>query len=372
MIILLVAWAIMTIVPSTFKDKTGRLLSDTYDRNDYFQRGKWFIDGTIPLSEYPQIPTLLFGIDHLTSMWFDTNMQLAVFIAFFSLEMLFVLFLVFNALSKLMPPGLSSYAFLVLLPPTLYFTYNRFDILPAYLCLLAYNAITKRQWIIVSIVLAIATFTKWYPLLLFPGVLMYARVLESKFQWKMIVVFAAMSGAIVLVSYLYGGFETLLAPYQFHMGRSMDFAALPGLIDNLMRNLLGVQINTLYFFLFFFVLQVSGPILVFFIKLDSLDTLIHYCIVVTGLFVLFSRIWSPQWFLWLLPFLIISAKNKKTVWLIIAYNFATYLCFPVIFDYYGNFSYQLQVSSLLLYLILFVIILRSVIKLTARTTFLYK
>jgi hypothetical protein len=104
----------------------------------------------------------------------------------------------------------------------------------------------------------------------------------------------------------------------------------------------------------------SAPILVFFIKLDSPDVLIDYCIIVTGSFVLFSRIWSPQWFLWLLPFLIISARNIKSVGLIIAYNVTTYLCFPVIFDYYGSSSYQLQISGLLTYLILFIIILRSV------------
>lgn len=360
---LLTAWIIMTIIPTVFKDKTGRLFDDPYDRNDYFERGKWFTENTLPLSEYPQIPTLLFGINHLTSMWGNSNMQLTLYVAFFSLEMLLVLFLVYKVLLKLLPAGFSNYALLVLLPPTLYFTYNRFDILPAYLCLIAYSAATKREWMMVSIILSIATFTKWYPILLFPGFFMYAVNRESKFQWNMILGFTMTSSAIVLLSYLYGGLATVLAPYQFHLARGLEYTALPVLIHNMIRGLLGIQINLPLFFLFFFIAQVSGPILIFLVKLDSLNALIDYSIVVIGLFMLFSRIWSPQWFLWLIPFLIISAKNLKTVGLIIVYNLATYLSFPLISDYYGSNSYQFYFSGLLTYVILLVIILRSVMNL---------
>jgi hypothetical protein len=359
----------MTIIPPLFKGKTGRLFADAYDRGIYFERGKWFTENTLPISEYPQFPTLLFGINHLISMWIDTNMQLVVYTAFFSLEMLLVLFLVYKILLGLLPPDHSNYALLVLLPPTLYFTYNRFDILPAFLCLIAYGAATRRQWITVSIMLAIATFTKWYPILLFPGFLMYATTHESKFQWKMIMVFTMTSCSIVLFSYLYGGLETVLAPYQFHMTRGMEFIAIPVLINNLIHNVMGAQIELSYFFLFFFTIQVSAPILIFFMKLDSVDALVDYCIIVIGLFILFSRIWSPQWFLWLVPFLIISAKNIKAVELLIAYNLSTYLSFPIIFDVYGGSSYQLQYSGLLTYLILFFIIFQSVKNLKLKFNF---
>ncbi|MGB9693496.1 MAG: hypothetical protein ACPLYF_01485 [Fervidobacterium sp.] len=360
---LLIAWGVMTIVPLVFRDKTGRLLSDSYDRSVYFERGRWFTEGTIPISEYPQIPTFLFGINNLTSMWVNHenhDMQVGVYSAFFSLGMLLILFLISKALLELLPPRVSNYMFLVLFPPTLYFTYNRFDILPAYLCLIAYNSATKKQWTMTSIILAIATFTKWYPVLLFPGFFAYATTLEKKFKWNMVVGFTITSIVIVLASYLYGGLESVLAPYKFHMARGMEYVAFPVLVDNLIRGVLGTQVSLPYFFLLFFIAQISAPILIFFTKIDSFDTLVDYCIIVIGVFVFFSRIWSPQWFLWLLPFLIISANNIKKVGLIILYNLATYLCFPLIFDYYGWSSYQLQISSLLTYLILFAIIFQSV------------
>jgi hypothetical protein len=360
-IILLAVWITITFVPIVLKVKIGPFVFDYGDSADYFEKGKWLTDGTPPISEYPQIPTFIFGINRLLSTWIDTNMQFNVFVAFFSLEMLLVLFLFFKVLLEVLPKGLSNYAFLALLPPTLYFTYDRFDILPAYLCLIAYFAATKKQWIMVSIILSIATFTKWYPALLFPGFFMYATTLEKKFQWKMILSFAITSIAILLLSYLYGGLEPILAPYQFHIARDMEFSSFPVYLSDFIRSALDIQRSLPYYFLFLFIIQVSAPILIiFFTKLDSLDALIHYCIIVTGVFILFSRIWSPQWFLWLLPFLIISVKNIKTAGLIIVYNLMTYLSFPIFFIHYGSYSNQLRILVLLIYIFLFAIILRSI------------
>jgi len=359
-IILLVVWITITFVSIVLKDKMGSFVFDYHDSALYFERGKWLTEGTPPVSEYPQIPTFLFGVDRLLSTWIDANMPFNVFVAIFSLEMLLVLFLFCKVLVEVLPKRLSNYAFLALLPPTLYFTYNRFDILPAFFCLLAYIAATKKQWIMVSIILCIATFTKWYPALLFPGFFMYATTLEKKFQWKMILSFAITSIAILLLSYLYGGLESILAPYQFHIARDIEFMAFPVFLSDFIRSVLDIQRSLPYYFLFLFIIQVSAPILIIFTKLDSLDALIHYCIIVTGVFILFSRIWSPQWFLWLLPFLIISSKNIKTAGVILVYNLITYLGFPVFFVYYGKYSDQLRILVLLTYFFLFTIIFRSI------------
>jgi hypothetical protein len=360
-IILLAVWITITFIPLVLKNKLGSFVFDYHDTAIYFERGKWLTEGTPPISEYPQIPTFLFGIDRLLSGWVDTNMQFNVFVAILSLEMLLILFLFFKGLLAVLPKGFGNYAFLALLPPTVYFTYNRFDILPAYLCLIAFIAATKKQWIMASIILSIATFTKWYPALLFPGFFMYATTLEKKFQWKMILSFAITSIAILLLSYLYSGLEPILAPYQFHIARDIEFLSFPVFLSDFIRGALDIQRSLPYYFLFLFIIQVSAPILIFFIKLDSLDALIHYCIIVTAVFILFSRIWSPQWFLWLLPFLIISSKNLKTAGVILVYNLITYLGFPVFFVTYGQYSDPLRILILLTYFFIFAMILRSIV-----------
>jgi hypothetical protein len=357
--ILLAAWIMMTLVPIFFKDQTGRLFADYEDRTAYYLRGNWLPQHSSALSEYPQIPTLLFGLNHLVSMGVAPGLQLSLYVAVFSLEMMVVLYFLFKVLLELLPERHRNGAFLLLLPPALYFTYNRFDILPAFLCLLAYSAATRRQWLRVAVILALATLTKWYPALLLPGFLVYAGAVERKFQWKMIAVFAATVMGVTLLAFFQGGFAAILAPYQFHTSRSMEYAAFPVLINNLLQNLLHINVNLQYFLVIFFLLQICAPVLVFMIKIDTLAKLTDYCLIVTAVFMLFSRIWSPQWFLWLIPFVLLTEINLKTAGLVIAYNLLTYLSFPIIFDTYGSSSIQLQIVSVFLYVVLFVIILRS-------------
>ena len=74
-VVLLLAWLIMTFAPPLLGNKTGRLLADPFDRGEYIKMGNWFNDGTLPISEYPQIPTLLFGLNHLISNWVEPNLQ---------------------------------------------------------------------------------------------------------------------------------------------------------------------------------------------------------------------------------------------------------------------------------------------------------
>lgn len=360
--IILAAWIIMTVAPLIYQDKTGRLFADYYDRSFYFERGKWFINNTIPTSEYPQIPTLLFGINHITSNWLDNpNMQMQIYVAVFSLEMLIVLFLVFKKLVELLPFQLSKYAYLVLLPPSLYFTFNRFDILPTYFCLLAYGFARNKRWGAASIVLAIATFTKWYPALLFPGFFVYASLSNKKFQWKMVFIFLTICTLILLPTLVMGGIDTILAPYKFHAERGMEYIALPVLIYKFLST--SLNINLQYFLLLFLVLQFLAPILLLSIKIDTLEFLINYSIITIGMFILFSRIWSPQWFLWLLPFLVLSTRTKKDAGIIIAYSLIMYIAFPLIFDIFGMDSFQLRAVGLFGYFILFTIIIRSIMKL---------
>ncbi|MBG7609404.1 MAG: hypothetical protein IZT55_00920, partial [Anaerolineae bacterium] len=263
----------MTFLPGVIDSGEVRLLNDPFDRSIYFKRGKWLPNNTPAISEYPQVPTLLFGINRLSLTSLDPDFQKFAFSAVFSLEMIIVLFLVYKILLQHLPLQRSNFALLLLLPPTLYFTYNRFDILPAFFCLVAFRAAAKKNWTMVSLMLAIATFTKWYPVLLFPGFLLYAWTLESKFQWKMICIFGSTSVAIVMLSYLQGGLDVIIAPYQFHTARGMEFVALPVLISKFIENILNLNLNITYFFLIFFILQLSAPILIFFVKIDSLEKL---------------------------------------------------------------------------------------------------
>jgi len=338
---LLTAWLVMNLAPHVLP-RTGRLFADYEDIMVYFFRGAWAVERAAALSEYPPLPTWLFGLNRLAVAWASPEAQKLLFISLFSLEMFLLLFLAFKILLALLPSEKSAYAALLLLPPVLYFTYGRFDILPALLTLLAYQQALRKRWGSVGALLALGTLTKWYPVLLLPGFAAYAWRIEKRPPWKMLIAFGVTGAAILLAALVQGGLAALLAPYQFHLHRGMEYIALPKLLAAVCACLAG---NPQVFSLFFLLEIVSAPLLAVFTRIETPRALADYSIVVIGMFILFSRIWSPQWFLWILPFLIITARGKRDVLLIVLFSAVVYLSFPVMFDAFGSESHALMIMG---------------------------
>lgn len=363
-ITLLIVWTIFVLAPQLMQNQGGRLILDPADFHDYFMRGKWIFDKSVPLSEYPQIPTYLFGLNHLLSMWFDARIQLAIYISFMSLEMVLVQFFVIKVLLELLPADKRYLSLLMLLPTNLYFVLNRFDILPAFLCLLALFYLNKKRFILASIILAIATFTKWYPILLFPGFLLFSYSINRKIPWKDVLAFLITSILILLPTYLQGGINAILVPYLFHAQRGMEYFSFVVLVDESIAAMIFPLFPSQSLYSIFFGLQILPTFLSLFIKFDNLEAVIDYSILAIACFILFSRIDSPQWVLWLMPFLILSARKNVDIILLILYSLITYLTFPVAFDGLGTASIGFKLFNSVIYIILIFFIYRSLRRMT--------
>lgn len=138
---LLFVWILAISVLRSEQASDIRWVNDNNDRLVYMQRAAWIVDGSIPykdvFSEYPQIPNYFFALPYILLSLFQPIETINSFqyIAFFSFFMLIILELTIILLYKLLPRN-KDRAFLLLLPASLYFTFNRFDILPAFLTLL--------------------------------------------------------------------------------------------------------------------------------------------------------------------------------------------------------------------------------------------
>ena len=328
-----------------------RLFSDDYDRFIYFQRGMWLVNNQVPyrdvISEYPQVPTFLFGLFHIPALG-ESNPDVAYwkFSSIFSLSMFISLVATIELLCKMLP-GNNHRAYLLLLPAPLYFAFNRFDILPAYLCLLSFAMVRDKKWSLAALFLGIGAFTKWYPALLLPAYLVYHYRIEGRINWRMILVFAATCFIITLPTLLYGGIDALLVPYRFHIERGLETVSLPALISNSIDLITNGAIGQSYYIWAFLLLQVSTIPFVFFARIDKMEKLLNWCILIICIFVLFSRIYSPQWLLWILPFYILVSDSKIDTAIIIFYGITTYIAFPVTWDYYGGNSIQMLVLGII-------------------------
>lgn len=348
---LLIVWFLATTVLRNNLGGHVRYFSDEADRIAYFERGVWFPKGQIPyrdvFSEYPQVPTFLFGVFYIPILGEkDTMTAYMKFTSLFSLAMLWLLFMTINQVYKLMD-GKRYLSFLLLLPAPLYFTINRFDILPAYLCLLSFSLVHSKKWDLAAIVLAIAAMTKWYPVLLLPTFLVYCYWSEHRINWRMAILFSLTCFLIVLPTLLLGGMDALLVPYRFQGIRGLETVSLPAIMRRLADALTQKTIPQNYFIFGFLFMQTIAAFISFFTRINNVEKLLHWCILIITMFVLFARIYSPQWLLWILPFLILTSKKTLDTTIIVFYSIITYIGFPVVYDLFGETSHQMTLMGLI-------------------------
>ena len=134
-----------------------------------------------------------------------------------------------------------------------------------------------------------------------------------------------LTGIIGILPTLFsGGIEAFLVPYKFHMTRGLNKESLFYLV----KSVLGSDL----WFAGFFILQFSSIPLAVISKIDSFKKLVNWSLLAILIFMLFAKFYSPQWILWIMPFLILRAKNLKDILMIVAFDLITYLYFPVIYD----------------------------------------
>lgn len=374
---LFVIWLLTTTILRTNLNTKVRLFSDDYDRLIYFQRGLWFVNHQVPyqdtLSEYPQVPTYLFGLIHVASLG-ENNASIAhwKYSSLFSLLMLIVLLATVELLQRMLPKN-SSFFYLLLLPAPLFFSINRFDILPAFLTLLSFKMIQDKRWNAATILLGIGTLTKWYPALLLPAYMLYQYRTTGRFPWQMGFLFFVTCFFIILPTLYSGGIEALAVPYRFHMERGIETVSLPTLLSKSLSGRLDNFIDQKGLALTFLLLQVAPIPFLIFIKIDNLDRLLNTCILIISNFVLFSRIYSPQWLLWILPFSVLAARNGNDVRLLSLYGIMTYVGFPLVWDYFGSDSREMIALSVVNILFLTLMTIQAIYRLhDSGSTFAYK
>lgn len=344
---------------SIFRANLGsgiRLFNDDYDRAVYSVRGEWLLRGLVPYrdvpSEYPQVATYLFGVPYL----FASQPTIEAFgywlhSSIFSLIMLAFLGGTIILLYRMLPEH-KDRAYLLLLPASLYYAYNRFDILPSFLVLLSLFLLRRNQDILTGIVLGIAILTKWYPLLLFPAYYLYLFHTRRRLDWKMSLAFGLTCIIMVVPTYLTSGLQGVLQPYAFHASRGIEYATLPALIHSIFSGWFGSGFNLRLLTNGFLVLSVFPAPLAIFARINTFDKLVYWSILVISVFTLFSRIWSPQWMLWMLPLLILTARNSRHIACIVIYGVMNYLAFPILYDLVGAESWQLRATVFASFLIL--------------------
>ncbi len=359
----------------TTRVRWQHLVEDIHDRGVYQQRGRWLPAGVAPYigehSEYPQIATWMVAVpylfidhhvpaggydqtrdakgkrtitkaeqEHLAAdreAYFDT---FHVAMGVCAVALLAILLALLRTVGA--APG---WALLMFLPGSLYFTFNRYDVVPAAMVALALLFQLRHHAKTAAFVLAIAAMTKWYPILLLPMFASYSvrramrggATFGAALKSGMVVpglVAGFTCAAILAVTWFWdgGGLDAVKYVYTLHAGRNPNPSSLVsaltaphrwGWLTNDDRSWLGLAIAALQF----------GPAVVLALfPVRSRHAMLWGCLTVVIGFVTFSKVFSPQWIVWITPIaILLVARSKVLLALLVSLEVLIYVQMPVMY-----------------------------------------
>ena len=219
---------------------------------------------------------------------------------------------------------------LLLLPASQYFAANRFDIVPALLVALSLACLGRRRVVASAVLLAAATMVKVYPVLLVPLVVRYVSD-NRKAAAARTAAYGLAAVALLLPPLLRFGWESTWAPYHFQLSREYDPLSMGTLYGCVLPEALGGHGLGARLFR-------TGSVLLTALALSwsrpaDLGSVLRRSAVVLVVFVSVQVFYSPQWILWLCPFLIPLARlDRWVLGLTVALDLVTFVTFPIVFD----------------------------------------
>ena len=323
------------------------VLEDVHDRNVFQQRGRWLPSGRTPYlaehSEYPQVATWMLALPYLfiehhvepapkpdNSVAALSRDRAAYFDAYHVMMACWILAAIAAAVAGLVALGRPpAYALLLLLPASLYYGYNRFDVVPAAITGAALWLQLSHRTRAAALVLGVGAMTKWYPILLLPLFCAYevrrrregrdglaAQPLGTALLGGLVVPGLLAGGvclALLGVTWLWdgGGLEAVTYVYSHHMGRAPNPASV---ITALVHRWGWVSpdgqpgLERV-----FTALQFLPAALLALAPVRDRDALLRGCLAVVLGFVAFSKVFSPQWILWINPVALLAAPRSRAV-----------------------------------------------------------
>lgn len=316
-----------------------RYISDNYDINHYQSRGSWYLTGGAPyrdvFSEYPQLATYMFALPYAISQSHDPQTYRYIFSLIMALCLGLTIILVYQ-----LRPDKKNLAFLLLLPACLYFTHNRFDVVPSLFAVLSLKLLLDGRFYKAFVVLAISVMFKWYALVLFPVYLSYCRTFQDIKIKYLLAAFVLPVAVIVIHSIIWTGWKDFFNPYLYHLGRGTNRESIAWFFEVVFEPVLARNFNELTFniiavtfFSFFLVAQFIIALLALFAKINEKEKVVNWSVAAIAGFMVFGKYYSPQWILWISSLLLLMPVNRKLVTLIILFDIFTYLEFPSFFRY---------------------------------------
>jgi len=325
---------------------------DLFLKGGYFSESSWLDSSLIAYQDYVvEYPPMGLYSYSLPRLFFNIYSE-QEFLYAFTFVALFPILAIFFLLLKRQP----TLVLFLCAPTFFYYGLCRFDTFPALASLLAVLLTIDKKYLLGAVFLGLAIGIKWYPMVLALPLLVMQ---PNKFKWTLVLGISTLFFCfhhIVLV-----GWENVLATYTFHTGRGTNGESLLYLISKyLLQNELPAITRQVFFMMQF----IPAVILAAYLwknKVQPTSEVIAIAAIFTIFsFILFAKFHSPQWLIWVIPFIILLG-DKVIIWVYLALDVLNYITIAVvsnivkkntwIFDIYNLGRVVLTITIMLLVII---------------------
>jgi hypothetical protein len=232
-------------------------------------------------------------------------------------------------------PGgrLSGPAWLLVLPATLYFTANRFDIVPAVLMGASFFCLGRERVAASAFLLGAATLVKVYPVLV---AVLFIRYLSN--DLRKAALWTTLYGLTLIGCLLpplsQWGWEATVAPYRYQLSRPLEEVLT--FYNRILPYSFGEDTFRGKTFRIGTLLGTLGLLILY--RPADLASLLRRTTVLLAVFVSLLVFYSPQWIVWFTPLLVpLAGLHRPILILTVALDLVTYVTFPLVFDLSGEY-----------------------------------
>ena len=197
--------------------------------------------------------------------------------------------------------------FFILSPAVFFSIFINWDLWAVLPTILAIFYFDKEKYKLSGVFLAIAISAKFYPLVL---VLPITIILLKRGRKYLFQFYIFTFGAYILINapYVLSDFAGWRYFFEFSFNRGIGYGSIWEALD-----LLGLKLGNLNLLYTFSSLVVFALVTIYYFKYASLDNLYQIAFFAVFAFTVFSKVYSPQYVLWLTPLAVLALQTRNQI-----------------------------------------------------------
>jgi len=317
-----------------------RSFIDIFDISVYFQYAMQILGGEVPYVdfplEYPQLSLIVILVPLIfTVLTHDPSTYVVahqIFMSIFDILTVLIVYLIALKISDqksaFISGVLSATAF-----SSAYFVLTKYDAFPTFLLMLSLFLFIYRKETYGYLSAAAGFLAKWFPGLAIPYFVLHEHMSgRGSRSISRNIIASAVLLLIVTLPFAVLSSSGFLATYTTHTGRTALAHSFCYYVDFIFESVLGLSFFAQASIILMAVVQIFLLGYYYSTKNTGAEYLCAFLFFSTFAFIIFNKVFSPQYILWITPFLaIFLARSYKEIALFYAIQAWMYLEFPILY-----------------------------------------